>query len=168
MNGLQRFCCESCIYTPNSIFYINSPSFANDKLYEYWDVGFLDIKNLLFYETGILTLNLFDKNHFFYDWINLLQFIIDKKIYSKIFEVFDFEKGHLIRGDRLAHEAAFLRSSRNITNDSFSNEFMMFFCDLMKLQSKMISYSLLKKKICSNLKNFKDNLKITFNGNFRE
>jgi hypothetical protein len=40
--------------------------------------------------------------------------------------------------------------------DVLSNDFFIFLCDLMKTSNNYISYSILKKKIASNLKNFKE------------
>jgi len=38
----------------------------------------------------------------------------------------------------------------------FSKDFAYYLCDLMKTNSNLVSYSILKKKISSNLKNFKE------------
>lgn len=160
LNGLQRFCCECCIYTPQNTFYINPPSFSRESRYDYWDIGFLDIKNNLFYEANLLTKTPFEKNLFFFDFTNFLQVIIDKKIYSKLFEMLDFDKGQFLNNDRFLYEPSFLRSLRNVTGDVFSADFLLYICDMMKSQNKMISYSIFKKKISSNLKNFREVMKL--------
>ncbi len=162
MNGLQLYSCESCIYTPNNVFYIQSPTFSSEKDYEYWDIGFLDIKNGLFYEVGILLNENMERIKHFYDWITFLQTIIDNKVFSKLFEFFEFDKGQFLNNDRFLHEPSFLQPLRKLTNNSFTAEFMIFLCDMMKSQNKMVSFTILKKKVCSNLKNFKENLKLTF------
>ena len=160
LNGLQRFSCESVIYTPQNMFYVKAPSFSRDKVYELWDVGFLDIRNVLFYEVSLLTENEFEKNLFFFDFTNLLQIIIDKKIYSKLFEQLEFDKGQFINNDRFIYEPTFLRALRRVTGEVFSADFLLYVCDMMKAHNKMISYSIFKKKISSNLKNFREVLKI--------
>ena len=38
------------------------------------------------------------------------------------------------------------------------NDIFNFICQLMKGQNKLVSYSLFKKKITSNIKNFKDDV----------
>lgn len=45
-------------------------------------------------------------------------------------------------------------------DDEFTADFLMFLCDMFKNSKGLISLSILKKKIASNLKNFKD-LKMT-------
>jgi len=162
MNGLQRYSCECCIYTPNNIFYIQPPAFSKESTYEFWDIGFLDIKNCIFYEIGLLNEIQYERTIFFFEWINFLQLLIDTKTYTKLFELFEFDKGLYSQNDRFIHEPMFLSSIRKITNDEMDGNFTTFMCDLFKSHNKMISFSLFKKKISSNLKNFKDNLKLTF------
>ena len=166
LNGLQKYSCESYIYTPNNIFYLQSPTFSREDNYEYWDLGFLDVKNILFYELNILTMSCFEKNMFFYEWISFLQLVIDKKIYSKFFELFGFEKGQLQSNDRLAYERSFSDNLKKLVGDNFSVDFLIYLTDLFKVQNKMISYTVMKKKLVSNLKNFKDDYKINFSNGF--
>jgi len=45
---------------------------------------------------------------------------------------------------------------RYIEEGIISNEFSSFLCDLMKTNANLISYAIFKKKISSNLKNFKE------------
>lgn len=160
LNGLQRFSCETVIYTQTNIFYVRAPSFCRYKNYEFWDLGFLDIKNTIFYEISLLSESEFEKNLFFFDLTNLLQIIIDKKIFSKLFEQFEFDKGQFLNNDRFIYEPTFLRALRKVTNDMFSADFLLYICDMMKAHNKMIAYSIFKKKISSNLKNFREILKI--------
>jgi hypothetical protein len=160
LNGLQRFSCETVIYTSHNVFYVKAPSFSREKNYELWDLGFLDIKNLLFYEVSLLTETEFEKNLFFFDFTNLLQLIIDKKIFSKLFELFEYDKGQFLYNDRFIYEPTFLRALRKLTGDMFSADFLLYVCDMMKAHNKMISYSIFKKKMTSNLKNFREIMKI--------
>jgi hypothetical protein len=162
INGLERYSCEVCLYTANNMFYITPPKYFRDDGCTYWDIGFLDVKNVIFYETGYLSNNPLDKNAFFYEWTALLQLIIDNKIYMKLFETFGFEKGVLIENDRQLHEPVFFQGMRNVINEIFTAEFLVFVCDLMKRSTKMVSFTQFKRKIASNLKNFKD-LKMTTN-----
>jgi hypothetical protein len=155
INGLQKFSCEVCIYTQNNMFFIQPPQYSREPEYFYWDLGYFDSRNMLFYELGLLTRGVYnDKNLFFADWIVFLQILIDKKIYSKLFESLNFNKGMLSSNDRLLYEPAFIRSIKIVSEDILSVDFLIYLCDLMKNNSQMVSYSLLKKKITSNLKNF--------------
>jgi hypothetical protein len=122
---------------------------------------------------GLLVKNLMPKNAFFSEWLHFLQIIIDKKIYTNLFEILQFNKGVLCHNDRLVYEAAFIRAVKQIyaeeikaieamgvednqiINKFFSVDFLIYLCDLMKNHLKMVSFSLFKKKISSNLKNFK-------------
>jgi hypothetical protein len=163
MNGLERFSCEICIYMNNNTFYIPPPKFINNESCEYWDIGFLDVRNFIFYELGYISNTEFDKNLFFNEWMILLQAILDKKVYNKMFENFGFEKAVLISNDRQLYEPSFFQGLKNIVDEGLSAEFFIYVCDLFKKNNKMISYTLLKRKIISNLKNFKDvkDLKLT-------
>lgn len=154
INGLEKYSCEVCIYTSSNMFLLHSPQYSREE-YNYWDLGCLDIKHMLFYEIGLLTKGLYsDKNIYFTEWIILLQLIIDNKLYTKLFESFNFNKGLLYLNDRLLYEPAFIRSIKSIANDQLSVDFMIFLCDIMKNNQQMVSFSIFKKKITSNLKNF--------------
>ena len=78
-NGLQRYSCEINIYTPENKFYVTPPQFSRDSCYNYWDIGYIDLKNMLFYEMSLLLSNPVPRLLFFEDWINFLQFISDNK-----------------------------------------------------------------------------------------
>lgn len=87
-NGLLKFSCESILYTSKNIFYMKPPMNSNKQVYGYVDLGFLDIKNLIFYETGLLLDIPLDKDVFFKEWVAFLQIIIENKVYMKLFENF--------------------------------------------------------------------------------
>ena len=53
MNGLERYGCQIIIYTPKNTFYISSPVYCKEG-YRFWNVGWLDFKNELFYQTNTL------------------------------------------------------------------------------------------------------------------
>jgi len=171
--GLQKYSCETMFYTCNNTFYLQPPQYSRKNEFEFIDVGFLDIKNHIFYELGLLLQDhYFEKNLFFEEWIAFLQILIDKKIYSKLFETFSknnslnfsiigFNKGIYKKGDRLIQDDnvtnLFQKSLKAyLGDDTISCDFSYYLCDLMKTNSNLISYSILKKKISSNLKNFKD------------
>jgi hypothetical protein len=155
-NGLQRYCCEMNIFTPVNKFYVSPPKFSRDPSFSYWDIGFIDMKNMYFYEMSLLLNKSVPRNLFFLDWINFLQFILDSKLTSKLFEVFYFNKGILIANDRLLYEAAFIRSFKMVTTELFDRDFILYLSDISKNNYKMVSYTKFKKLITSNLKNFKN------------
>lgn len=89
VNGLQRFNCECCVYTNSNSFFIQPPQFSREHKFEFWDVGFLDFKNHLFFELGQLLTAPFEKDTFFFnEWMTFLDKIISKKNYLKLFEIF--------------------------------------------------------------------------------
>ena len=143
----------------------------------YWDLGWLDIKNKLFYETSTF----FDlsqtptREYYFEEWIEFLQKLIDKKIYLHLFEFFNFQKSWLTETDRLLSRATFNNILSNLLLEDFNEkkdqeenaievkDISPFIISIMSLpiedkdnleNDNCISYRLLKKKITSNLKNF--------------
>lgn len=69
----------------------------------------------------------------------------------------EFNKGILSFNDRTLYEPPFLKCLRNFLGENENSvDFLIYFCDLMKLNNGMVSFSLLKRKILSNLKNFKE------------
>ena len=158
-NGLQRFCCEMNIFTPENKFYVSPPQYSRDSTFYYWDIGFIDLKNMYFYEMSLLLNKPVPRILFFLDWINFLQFILDSKLTSKLFEAFLFNKGILIANDRLLYEAAFVRAFKMVTNEineSFGRDFTLYLADIAKNNYKMVSYTMFKRLVSSNLKNFKN------------
>ena len=158
MNGLERYACQTIIYTPRNTFFINSPSYSKDD-YRFWNLGWFDFKNILFYQTNILLENRLERVQYLSLWIDFLQTLITNQIYRNLFEYFGFEGSSLIGKDRYIYEALFkkiLLSLKFCDDNESSNEVLQFICELFKANNNMISYSLLKKKISSNLKNFFD------------
>jgi len=158
MNGLQKLNCECCIYTQNNVFFVQPPQYSREQKFEYWDVGFLDFKNHLFFELGQLLSGHWEKDTiFFNEWMTFLDMIIAKKNYLKLFELFGFNQAILTSNDRVLYEAAFLKYLRNFFGEQQQSvDFIIYLCDLMKANSGFISYSIFKRKITSNLKNFKE------------
>ena len=156
MNGLERFGCQTIIYTPKKIFYVNSPVYCKEG-YRYWNIGWVDLKNELYYQTNILIENRIERYQFLSLWIEFLQTLITKQIYKNLFEFFGFEGSALINKDRYIYEPVFKKILMTLKFcDENENDILQFICDLFKSNNNMISYSLIKKKISSNLKNFFD------------
>lgn len=183
LNGLNKYSCECLIYNSNGYFQISPPEFNREIEVSntsdfYWDIGFLDVKNILFLEIGVINSNLLERTHFFNNWISFLQIIINNNAYKTLFKYFGFEESMLVFNDRIIHEPIFFKCIKNqiFNNSNFSNnyndemkenkenfksaDFMLYCCDMFKNVKGLISLNILKKKIASNLKNFRD-LKLT-------
>jgi hypothetical protein len=142
------------------MFYISPPAYSKYPQSTFWDLGFLDIKNLIFYETNVLSVSTFERTSYFYELTNFLQVLIDNKLISKLFDVFGFKKGILSQNDRLVYEQEFFKTLRNLMDDTeISADFACFICDMMKNENNFVSYTVMRKKVSSNLKNFFDNIK---------
>ena len=158
MNGLERYGCQIIIYTPKNTFYISSPIYCKDG-YRYWNVGWLDFKNELFYQTNTLIEAQNERVQYLSLWIDFLQTLINKQIYNKLFDFFGFGGSSLINKDRFIYEPLLKKILKELNFcDENDNETLQFICELFKSNNNMISYNLLKKKISSNLKNFSDNI----------
>ena len=156
MNGLERFGCQTIIYTPKNIFYITAPSFYTEG-YNLWNIGWLDIKNNLFYQTNTLTNSLNDRILYFSCCLEFLQALIDNKVYLNIFQFFGFDKSFLLGNDRYIYEGLFIQCLQKLNfckNDK--EEILQFITSFFKSENKMVCFSLVKKIISSNLKNFSD------------
>ena len=108
MNGLERYGCQTIVYMPKNMFYLSAPKFCNEG-YCIWNLGWIDVKNQLFYQTNTLTEDLEDRISHFSLWLEFLQSLIDDKIYTKLFEFFSFDKANLSNGDRLLNEEIFVQ-----------------------------------------------------------
>lgn len=142
----------------NNAFYISAPSYSTDN-YAVWDLGWYDAKNLFFYELSTLWSDFQSRTIYFSHWLDFLQTILDKKIYMKLFEFFGYDKGILLNNDRFVFEANFIKKLEDLKFLKVNEvEVMEFVCDLFKNTNRLLSFSLLKKKITSNLKNFREDL----------
>jgi hypothetical protein len=156
MNGLERYGCQTVIYMPKNMFYITAPGFCNEG-YCFWNLGWLDVKNQLFYQTNTLTSSLDERTLHLSCWLEFLQAIIDNKIYLTLFEFFSFDKAILFNNDRYIDESIFVQCLKQLDFCKESeNDIVPFIISLFKSANKMISFSLVKKKISSTLKNFSD------------
>ena len=157
MNGLDRYSFETLIYAPKNTFYIPSPK-TSDINYNTWTLGWLDPKQMYFYETNYISEEPCNRIQNFDDFLEFLQIVLDKKIYANLFKEFCFDKGLLMNGDRFIYAAVFRKTIDGLEFARGKQEIVNLLCEMMKSSNKMISYSLLKKKITSNLKNFKTDL----------
>ena len=158
MNGLERYGCQTVIYTPKNTFFINSPIMAKDG-YRFWNIGWYDFKNILFYQTNVLLENKLGRVQYLSLWMDFLQTLITNLIYKNIFEYFGFEGSTLIGNDRFIYEQVFTKILLGLKFcKEQDKDVLEFICDIFKSNNNMISYSLVKKKISSNLKNFFDGI----------
>ena len=156
MNGLERFGCQTIIYMPKNMFYLSAPKFCNEG-YCIWNLGWIDVKNQLFYQTNTLTESLDDRILHFSGWLEFLQSLIDDKIYTKLFEFFSFDKSSLSNGDRLINEDIFVQNLKELKFCKNNEEDIIeFILNIFRCSNKIISFNLVKRKISSNLKNFSD------------
>ena len=156
----------------------------------YWDLGWIDLKNYLFYETSVYFKLEYKPERclYFEDFIGFLQIFIDQRICDSIFNFFNYEMSTLAGSDRYLPKKIFEsklfyfldednRNNRkfeqinNNTSKSNSNKlnqkqqhlhrFVQFICNIVcgydeenNIKDDSISFSLLRKKISSNLQNF--------------
>ena len=117
---------------------------------------------------NVIFLALFGKN-----FIDFIQAMIDKQIYSSLFDYFCFNLSILTRGDRYLPRKIFekklmemndfnLKDNDNNEKEELNN-CINFICNILcgydeenNIRDDSISFNLLKKKISSNIKNFID------------
>jgi hypothetical protein len=158
MNGLERYGCQTIIYTPKNIFYLNSPLYFHEG-YKIWNIGWVDFKNQLFYQTNYLSNFQIERVQYLSLWMDFLQSLITNQIYRNLFEYFGFEGSALINKDRFIYEPKLKKLLIELNFcDEKDNDIFDFICNLFKSNNNMISFSLMKKKISSNLKNFFDGI----------
>ena len=147
----------------------------------YWDLGWIDAKNNLFYETSVY----FDINYmperlvFFENFIDFLQIFIDKRICDSLFTYFNFDLSVLAASDRFLAKKIFESKVQNVLDEENKNpltenknielnqkqkemkKFIQFICNILcgydednNIRDDSISFSLFRKKISSNLQNF--------------
>ena len=92
---------------------------------------------------------------YFNEWLEFLQILIDEKVYSNLFEYFDFGKGSLEIGDRILEQNYFEEKIKNFKYFNLKTDATIkFICSLFLNRNNMISFSVFKQIITSNLKNF--------------
>ncbi len=145
---LRKVCCQALVYTRISTFSINLPKVLNRPEVEddnldkkkkskknkekkrndnailpsnglYWDIGWIDAKNTLFYETSLYNDidNVFERVLYFEQFIEFLQIFIDKKIYDTLFEHFGFNQSVLTGRDRYLPKVDFVNRCNNMLTD---------------------------------------------------
>ena len=151
----------------------------------YWDLGWLDLVNHLYYETSC---NFHidykpDRLTFFEKFLEFLQVFIDKKIYDSLFSFFNFDNSVLAGSDRYLPKKTFTAILNDMLIDENKNmeineeetyrkhqeqmnekqNFIQFICNILcgfdeelNIRDDSISYNLLRKKVSSNLKNFNE------------
>ena len=147
----------------------NTKRVINDM---YWDLGWIDSSNLIYYETSVF----FDieqkpKRLSYYEfWIEFLQSLIDKKLYNSLFDYFCFNLSILTRGDRYLAKKIFGKKivELNDFNSRGKNEKkkeelyngIQFISNILcgydednNIRDDSISFNLLKKKVSSNINN---------------
>lgn len=169
MNGLERYCYETMVYTPYNVFYIPAPKVAECE-YNQWILGWFDIKNHLLYETNYLALIGDDvqqqqqqqhdqRIQNFDEFVEFLQVLLQKKMFLNLFKEFEFHKGMLVNNDRCVKVATFkkkLEEMKFVEGKDKAQGVIKVIVEMARGFNKMISFTLLKKKVVSNLKNFKD------------
>ena len=149
----------------------------------YWDLGWIDVKNKLYYETSVY-FNIEYKPErlvFFENFIDFLQIFIDKRICDQLFTFFNFDLSVLAASDRYLSKKIFESKLTSVLDEEIKNtvteeqvrnkeanekhkeiqRFIQFICNILcgydednNIRNDSISFSLLKKKISSNLQNF--------------
>ena len=146
----------------------NTKRIMNDL---YWDLGWLDPKNFIYYETSVF----FDFEQkpsrltYYEYFIEFLQALIDKQVYNSLFNYFHFNLSILTRGDRYLPKKIFVKKMIeliivNKEENENSEELMNtinFICNILcgydeenNIRDDSISFNLLKKKVSSNIINF--------------
>ena len=152
-NSLLLNCFEVNVYTSVHNYFVSPPLFSSQHEYSYWDVGYLDLKNQLFFELNILNNLPSMRTSFFQEWIDFLGFLFTLKKRNNLFDIFggSFNQSN----NKTMHDVAFFRTLKQVFDDSLTSEFMIFSADLFKNSDKLVSFPLLLEKLESNLKNFK-------------
>ena len=165
-----KLCISSIIYTSHNLIE-NTIPFLNNKILDnsqlYWDLGWLDIENQIYYQTsGIFTSIINDKILYFEKFITFLQYFIDNNnIAINLFESFNFQKSILTEDNRYLDEKIFEEQLNNyLENIDEGDEkkiFINFITSILidsdvenDIENK-ISYIKLRRLINNNLYNFK-------------
>ena len=165
-----KLCISSIIYTSHNLIE-NTIPFLNNKILNnlqlYWDLGWLDIENQIYYQTsGIFTSIINDKILYFEKFIAFLQYFIDNNnIAINLFESFNFQKSILTEDNRYLDEKLFEEQLNNYLENIDDGEekkiFINFITSVLidsdienNIENK-ISYIKLRRLINNNLYNFK-------------
>ena len=150
----------------------NTKRVINDM---YWDLGWVDAHNFIYYETSVF----FDNEQkpkrlsYYENYIDFLQAVIDKQIFLNLFDYFCYNLSILTRGDRYLPKKIFEKKMIELNdydlkdkNEKKKEELIntiQFICNILcgydednNIRDDSISFNLLKKKVSSNIKNFID------------
>jgi len=156
----------------NSLTVKNTKRVINDM---YWDLGWVDSHNFIYYETSVF----FDIDQkpkrlsYYENFIEFLQVLIDKQIYSSLFDYFCFNLSILTRGDRYLPKKIFEKKMMELNDFDLKDKdekkkddlinCIQFICNILcgydednNIRDDSISFNLLKKKVSSGIKNFVD------------
>jgi len=156
----------------NSLSVKNTKREINDM---YWDLGWVDSNNFIYYETSVF----FDIQQkpkrltYYENCIDFLQTLIDKQIYSSLFDYFCFNLSILTRGDRYLPKKIFEKKMVELNDFNLKDQdeekkeelinSIQFICNILcgydednNIRDDSISFNLLKKKVSSGIKNFID------------
>ena len=150
----------------------NTKRVINDM---YWDLGWVDSHNFIYYETSVFFDIKQKPNRLMYyeNYIDFVQALIDKQIYCNLFDYFCFNLSILTRGDRYLQKKIFEKklvelNDFNLKGNDEKNRndlinTIQFICNILcgydednNIRDDSISFNLLKKKVSSNIKNFVD------------
>ena len=141
----------------------------------YWDLGWVDSHNFIYYETSVF----FDieqkpkRLSYYENFIDFIQSLIDKQIYSSLFDYFCFNLSILTRGDRYLPKKIFEKKMVELNDFDLKDKdgrkkenlfnCIQFICNILcgydednNIRDDSISFNLLKKKVSSAIKNFVD------------
>ena len=90
----------------------------------YWDLGWIDLKNNLFYETSVYFKLEYKPERclFFENFIDFLQIFIDQRICDSIFNFFNYEMSILAGSDRYLPKKIFESKLFNILDEDSKNK----------------------------------------------
>ena len=139
----------------------------------YWDLGWIDANNFIYYETSVFFENEEKPTRltYFECFVEFLQALIDKQVYNSLFDYFHYNLSILARGDRYLPKKIFTKkmieliifNGEDNENMKEINNAINFICNILcgydeenNIRDDSISFNLLKKKVSSNIKNFID------------
>ena len=88
VSGLKKFCAEACLYTINKYFYIPAPDFSASEENNIWEIGVLDVRENMFFETGVMVLEGIEQSMYIENIMKLLNPLMEKGRYRILFDIF--------------------------------------------------------------------------------
>ena len=124
----------------------------------YWDLGWIDLKNYLFYETSVYFKLEYKPERclYFENFIDFLQIFIDK-----LFYFLDEDNRNNRNSEQIKNNSSKSNSNKLNQKQQHLHKFVQFICNILcgydednNIKDDSISFSLLRKKVSSNLQNF--------------